>query len=102
MAELGQRGRDRGASLQHHLGDAAAFAEGDCLAEDVERCPRSLVGPDDPAEVAVDHGRLASQVLFERKLERPAQVLEPVGVPKGTAGNAAPVERECGLGEVEL
>ena len=42
VAEIGQSGRDRGASLQHHLGDPTAFAEGDYLAEDVDRCPRVL------------------------------------------------------------
>ena len=65
---------------------------------DVECGLRPLVGPDDPGEVAVDDGGLASLALLERELERPAHVLDPVGVPELAAGQAAQVERECRLG----
>ena len=68
----------------------------------VERGRWPLVEPDDAGEVAVDDGGLASQALLERELERPAHVLEPVRIPQLAAGEAAPVESECRLGQAEL
>ena len=58
--------------------------------------------PDDPGEVAVDDGGLAPLALLQREPERPAHVFDPVRVPQPAAGEAAPVERECRLGEAEL
>ena len=88
--------------LQRDLGDAAPLAEGDRLLVGVERGLRPLVGPDDPGEVAVDDGGLASLALLERELERPAHVLDPARVAQLAAGDAAPVERERRLGQAEL
>ena len=58
---------------------------------------------DDASEIPIDDGGLASQPLLERELERPSHVLETVRVARvGTAGDAAPVKRECRFGEIEL
>ncbi len=48
------------------------------------------------------HGGLASQALLESELEGTAHVFEPVCIPELGAGEPAPLERECRLGQAEL
>src|SRR6266702_3911205 len=81
---------------------ASPLAEGDRDLLGVECGLWPLVGPDDAGAVAVDDAGLASHALFEGELERPAHVYEAVGFSETAAGEAAPVERECLLGQAEL
>ena len=91
-----------GAHLLRHLGDAPPFAKVDPFGGGVECVLRAMVGPGDAGEKAVDDAGLASQTLFERELERPPHVLHPAGMPQLAAGEAAPAERECRLGQADL
>ena len=98
LSELSKEAQALAPHVQRDLGNSAPLAEGDPLPVGVECRLRPLVEPDDPGEVAVDDGGLASLALLERELERPPHVFDPVRVPKLAAGEAAPVERECRLG----
>ena len=102
LSEIGECIDRVGARLQRHLGDAPPLAEGDPLGCGVECALRAMVGPDDAGEKGVDETGVAAQTLFERELERPPHVLDPGRLPQLAAGEAAPAERECRLGQAEL
>ena len=101
-SELRQEAQAGGAHLQRELGDAAPLTELDRFAADGECGRWPSIEPTGGGEIPVDDGGLASQALLERELERTAHVRDPVRIPQGGAGEAAPVESECRLGQAEL
>ena len=88
--------------LQRALSGAAPLAEGEVFRQGVECGLWPLIGQHDAGEVVVDDGGLAAQALLEREVERPTHVVEAVRFAQVETAEAAPVKRECRLGQAEL